>query len=276
LAESGCTERVAYFEWSAPQDADPADRRVWRMCMPALECNGGIISEDAIAADYLTMGINEFRRAYLNHWVAKDAPPDPVISGAQWDGLTDPDFGRLSPVAFGVTVAPDRSYSTVAVAGWRLDGLAQIEIMAEQAGVDWAAEWVADRVDRWNPLAVVLDGTAKGLALPLAKQRIETEHTTSTDRAQATVDFYDAVTHGRLRHTGDPLLALEVAGAGKRSLGERWLWEGSPVGRLQAATLAHHGLLTHSKPPTPATPLRASQDTTAAIGETADLASLGF
>jgi hypothetical protein len=151
----------------------------------------------------------------------------------------------------------------------------QVEIVAEQPGVDWAAEWVIDRVRCWDPLAVVLDGTAKGLAIPLAEAGIEAEQTTSTDRAQATVDFYDGVTQDRIRHTGDPLLALEVAAVAKRPMGERWLWEGNPVGRLQAATLAHHGLLTHSKPAPPATPLRASQGA-AVTTQTADLADLGF
>lgn len=275
LAESGCTERVAYFEWSAPEDADPADREVWRRCMPALECNGGIISEDAIAADYLTMGRNEFRRAYLNHWVAKDAPPDPVIDGGLWDSLTDADFGRLAPVAFGVTVAPDRSYTTIAVAGRRRDGRVQIEVMAEHAGVDWAINWLAERVGRWDPLGVVLDGTAKGLITPLADEDIEAEPTTSTERAQATVDLYDAVTHDRLRHVGDPLLALEVAAALKRPLGTQWVWEGAPIGRLQAVTLAHHGLLTHSQPVAPATP-QCVESGSAVERATADLAHLGF
>jgi hypothetical protein len=33
---AGEPSKVAYFEWSAPEDADPADRAVWRACMPAL------------------------------------------------------------------------------------------------------------------------------------------------------------------------------------------------------------------------------------------------
>ena len=274
IVAEGAPSRYAYFEWSAPDDADPKDPAVWRRCMPGLQCNGGLISEDIIAADLQTMKLNEFRRAYLNQWVAKDAPPDPVIDDLVWSSKADPDSGRLFPVAFGVTVAPDRSKTIIAVAGYRADGLAQVEVMAEQAGVDWAVPWLVERVARWDPCAVVLDGTAKGFKAELAAARIESEPTTSTIRAQATVGFYDAVSEDRLRHTGDPLLAGEMATAQKRDLGDGWVWEGA-VGRLQAVTLAHHGLLTYGRPAAPPPSPRLT-DAGDHPRETADLIEAGF
>jgi hypothetical protein len=265
--------RYAYFEWSAPEGADYRDRAAWRLCMPGLRCNGGLIDEEIIAADLETMKPNEFRRAYLNHWVPKDAPPEPIIDDSVWSSKADADTGRLVPVAFGVTVAPGRSHTTIAVAGQRTDGRAQIEVMAERPGVDWAIDWVADRVERWDPCAVVLDGTADGLAPGLAEHGIEAEKTASTVRAQATVDLYDAVTEDRLRHTGDPLLAAEVASAQKRLIGDRWVWEGS-VQRLQAVTLAHHGLITYGRArPAPPAPRTTEDDHPR---ETTDLIDVGF
>ena len=47
--EGGGDRGMAYFEWSAPDDADPADPRTWRDCMPAL---GHTITEEAIATDF--------------------------------------------------------------------------------------------------------------------------------------------------------------------------------------------------------------------------------
>jgi terminase large subunit-like protein len=275
FAREGRTDSVAYFEWSASLDCDPADRRVWRACMPGLQCNGGLISEEAIAADLLTMGLNEFRRAYLNHWVVKDAPAQPVIPADLWASMADLYPGRLSPVAFGITVSPDRSRTTIGVAGRRADGLAQIEVVAEQPGVDWAVDWVIERVARWDPCAIVLDGTALGLAGPLAEALIEATPTTTTDRAQATVDLYDAVTEGRIRHTGDPALASSVETALKRPLSDRWLWDGPGVGPIQAVTLAYRGLLMHTPPAPPPAPQRAG-DGSVAVAETADLARVGF
>lgn len=271
LAEAGKTSHVAYFEWSAPDDADPHDRTVWRGCMPAL---GHTISEDAIAADLLTMGVNEFRRAYLNHWVAKDAPPEAVIPSRVWSPLADPDAGRLSPLGFGVTVTPDRSRTLIGVAGRRRDGRAQVEVVTQGPGVDWAPGWLIDRVARWDPCAVVLDGTALALVAPLAAAGIEATTTTLPDRAQASVDLYDAVGGDRLRHTGDQVLAAAVEGAQKRLVSNRWVWEGENVGPLQAVTLALHGLLAYGDPKSPpAGPEQAGEVTGS---ETSDLALAGF
>jgi phage terminase large subunit-like protein len=61
--DRGLTEGVAYFEWSAEQGADPADEQVWLGCMPAL---GHTIGVEAIRADFESMRLVEFRRAYLN------------------------------------------------------------------------------------------------------------------------------------------------------------------------------------------------------------------
>jgi hypothetical protein len=275
FAKSGRTDSVAYFEWSAPLDCDPADRRVWRACMPGLKCNGGLISEEAIEADLLTMGLNEWRRAYLNHWVIKDAPNDPIIPVELWSSLSDPRPGRLAPVAFGIAVIPDRSRTFIGVAGQRADGRAQVEAIVEGPGVDWAVDWVVERVARWDPCAVVLDGTALGLVKPLAEALIEATPTTTTERAQATVDLYDAATHDRLRHPGDAALATSVEVALKRPLSERWLWDGPGVGPIQSVTLAHWGLLMHTPKPPPADPQRAGDDLTP-VATTADLTAVGF
>lgn len=276
FAKQGRTDSVAYFEWSAPLDCDPYDRGVWRRWMPGLTCNGGLISEEAIAADLLTMGLNEWRRAYLNHWVVKDAPVEAVIPKQLWAAKADPKPGRLAPVAFGITVNPQRrDRTTIGIAGRRADGRVQVEVVAEGPGIDWAISWVIERVARWDPCAVVLDGTALALAKPLAVALIEATPTTVTDRAQASVDFYDAVTQDRLRHVGDPVLASSVDGAAKRLISLRWVWDGPGVDPVQAVTLAHWGLLQYLPKPAPADPRNVAGGPGGAT-ETADLAAVGF
>ena len=87
-AAGGRRRGLAYFEWSAPEGADPGDERVWWSCMPAL---GHTIAVEDIRAEYekaLNAGrLNEFRRAYLNQWVPKDVDGDwMVISQDAWGG----------------------------------------------------------------------------------------------------------------------------------------------------------------------------------------------
>jgi phage terminase large subunit-like protein len=71
---------LAYFEWAAPEDADPGDPAVWWQCMPAL---GYTITEEDIRAEYEkardSHKLNEFRRAYLNQWVPKEADEDWLV-----------------------------------------------------------------------------------------------------------------------------------------------------------------------------------------------------
>jgi phage terminase large subunit-like protein len=51
------TSSVAYFEWSAPEDADPGAEDTWFGCMPAL---GLTVPVDAIRSDFESMREPEF------------------------------------------------------------------------------------------------------------------------------------------------------------------------------------------------------------------------
>lgn len=277
------SSRRAYFEWSLPDDADPGDQALWWTCMPAL---GHTIDVSAIEAEYDTLlragNLAEFRRAYCNQWVDQFAPDQAIIDLARWNALVDLDTGPLEPLAFGVHVTPDRSATMIGVCGRRTDGLAQIELIAHEPGTDWAGPWLVERVPRWRPCAVVLDGTALALEAVLADEDVLVVPTNSTTRAQATVDLYDAVipspesgVRATVRHAGDPALLTAVKESRKRVIGQRWVWDGPAAGPLAAVTLAHHGMITYGKPtPPPASPLLVSDDMV--TGSEIDLSTVRF
>ena len=92
VAAEGRQRGIAYFEWSAPEGADPGDPEVWRACMPAL---GWTISEDAIRTEYEKARdggkLNEFRRAYLNQWVPRDVDAEWEVVGLDtWTSCSAP------------------------------------------------------------------------------------------------------------------------------------------------------------------------------------------
>jgi phage terminase large subunit-like protein len=79
--EMGVPGSSAYFGWSAPDDADPADPATWAACMPAL---GITVSVETVAADFETMELAEFRRAYLCQW--------PEVASPGWKLFTEDDW----------------------------------------------------------------------------------------------------------------------------------------------------------------------------------------
>jgi phage terminase large subunit-like protein len=81
-AESGVSEGLAYFEWSAADDVDVTDSETWPTFMPAL---GRTISPVTVAADLASMPLSEWSRAFANRWPDESDEGWRVISKAVWE-----------------------------------------------------------------------------------------------------------------------------------------------------------------------------------------------
>lgn len=248
-AQAGRTRNAAFFEWSAPEDADPYDEAVWWWCMPAL---GRTVPLEAIRADLASMAdsgkLAQFRRAYLNQWL--DSIPDEwlVIPRDTWMEL------REAPVAHGqVAIAADMTprapgsevWGSVAAAWRRADGLTDVELVERREGTAWMPGRIAEIVRRHRPCATVIDavGPAASLIDEIEALGVEIVRPNMREVVQACGRFFDAVMDSRtLRHGGDPALDAAVAGAIKRDLGDGWAWarKGASVdiSPLVACTLA--------------------------------------
>jgi phage terminase large subunit-like protein len=79
--EVGVPGSSAYFGWSAEDAADPGSVETWRACLPAL---GITVSVETVQADFETMELSEFRRAYLCQW--------PEIANPGWKLFTEADW----------------------------------------------------------------------------------------------------------------------------------------------------------------------------------------
>lgn len=234
---------IAYFEWSASEDADPDDPETWRSCMPAL---GLTVAEEAVAADHASMKPAEFRRAYLNLRSDRRSG-DPVIDLDVWQSLADERSQAVEPVVFAVDVTPDRGNASIAVAGRRADGKWHVELIEHRPGARWVVDELTRLVDRWKPVAVVLDpgGPAGGLLPSLHEAGIEPLTVTSRQMAQGCAMVFDAVAGNELRHLGQSELNVAVAGARKRKIGDMWAWSRDSLSvdlsPLVAVTLAMWG-----------------------------------
>lgn len=130
---------VAYFEWSAAEDADPADPATWWSCMPAM---GWTISEATIRQEFeqaqLTPdGVAGFRRASLNQRLGRKRTA-PAIDRDVWARLADPGSEWTGDPVGVVDVSPDGRASMV-LAGRRADGLRHVELVDARAGLAWIA-----------------------------------------------------------------------------------------------------------------------------------------
>lgn len=244
LAERGIQTGVAYFEWSLPDDLDPGDPRNWWKCMPAL---GHTISEDAIRADYISMELDEFRRAYLNQWVDADRV-DPVIPLTMWAELVDMNSEIDNQgLALAVDTSPDRHKTSIAAWGMRKDGRHHIEVVDYRDGTAWVIDRCVELWQRWNPRALVIDPvTAAGAFIePLTAKGIPVLETTAREVVQATGALYDLVLADRVRHIDQPELNTALENAAKRELEGAWTWSRrkstDDISPIVAVTLAWHG-----------------------------------
>lgn len=241
LIEAGEPARVAYFEWSAPEDADPYDRAVWRACMPAL---GFTIDEDAVAAELTRFesspeGLNGFRRAYLNLWVPKAAPAYSVFP--EWEARQAEPGQITGPPAIVVDVALDRSFTSIGVAGRRADGRVQVELPEYRPGVAWVVERCKEMNRTWHaPVVLAANGPAAALQRDLEDAGVPTEALPAGEVAQACAAMRDAVREGTVAHLGDPVLNAAAENARLRS-GESSMFArkgNQDISPLYAVTLA--------------------------------------
>jgi hypothetical protein len=234
---------VAYFEWSAPDDAAVDDPATWALAMPAL---GTLIDLDTIRADYAAMDEGEFARAYLNRWRPGGTP---VFSLADWVGCLDPTSAASGELAFGLDVSPDRAHASIAVAGGRPDGRVHLELVERRGGTDWIAARVGELLERHRPVAVALDpaGPAGSLVTELTQLPRVPPLVLVTGRqyAQACGALFDDVTVRRIAHRGQPAFDDAVVAARRRTAGDAWQWSRPAAGvdpsPLIAATLARWG-----------------------------------
>src|SRR5262249_38876489 len=237
-AEAGITEGLAYFEWSAAEDDDPADPQTWTRCMPAL---GHTVTEAAVRAAQQAMGRHEFLRAYLNRWTT--AMSDPVIPLEQWEALAAPDTPRPERVILALDVAPRSKSAAIAAVGPR-DGTLYASILEHGPGTDWVAEKLQALHAQLGEPEIVVD--PKAVAPILSEiDHLELTEVDAGDLATACGYFVDVVQRGKLRHRGERELTVALDGAAQRPLGDAFAWSrrhsGVDITPLCAVSLAAWG-----------------------------------
>ena len=233
---------IAYFEWSAPDDADIDDPKTWQH-HPGL---GHLITADTIAhARQTTKSVDEFSQEWLGIW---SKAVETVIHPAAWQKCVDKKAAPDGPLVFSVDVALDRSRATIAVS----DRAGRIEIVESRDGMGWVAERIR-ALSRRHKAPFVVDGygPAGTLVEPLEALGIAITRYAFRDVLAACGLFYDAIQTHTIKVRPDENLEAAVAGVRKKTMTGGWLWartdSGVDITPLYAATLAWHNA-TQKKP----------------------------
>lgn len=223
---------IAYFEWSAPDDADIDDPKVWEACMPAY---GITIGERVVRHARQTMTEGEFRRAFLNQ---RTAAEDAVFPPDVWNAVNG-DYAPSGKLLFAIDCNPERTSSAIAVAS--VDGTC--EVIEHDQGTSWLVAQAVQKAKRFG-VAVAYDphGPAGVFGDELEKQGVKTIKLTGENFAHACSYFFDGVVDKKLRIRSHAGLNAAVGAAQKRVSGDAWTWarrmSTSDLSPLVAITIA--------------------------------------
>lgn len=254
---AGGDESLAYFEWSAADSFDQitaeqaVDPAVWARANPAL---GIRISHEYVANERRSFASNlrgfVVERLGGGDWPRTDIGVDGVISREAWIECIDTASMREGPVSFAFDTPPDRSSTSICVAGKRADGRPHVEVVEQGPGTGWVPARLAELTKVHKSTAVILDGSGPaGSLLPeLERLRVKVVTVTAKEHAQACGMFFDSVEQRALRHLGTPEMLAAIDGAVKRPLTDSWAWSRKnsnvDISPLVACTLALWGIET--------------------------------
>lgn len=246
--------RLAYFEWSTPDDMDPLDREGWYQANPGL---GYRISEEFVQDEYDTLvgetGNDEgFKRERLGIWaklggggiIPSVAWAESVGDAAEVETATKV-CGR---VAFAVDIPRSRDSASIVIAGALEDGRTSLVVIDRREGTDWVAERLAELKAEFDPVAIVIDELAATGTLvgELRRLRVRVWPVKYREYMRACGSLFDAISQRAVVHTSQQEMNDAVAGAGRKD-GESTLWKWAAsssvdISPLVAATLAFAGL----------------------------------
>jgi len=256
-AQRGDTQSVCYMEWSFDSDhplkvtpTQSLDPEVWAQANPSM---GIRIADSYIGKEREALAPRDFavERLGVGDWPRTDGLEGVMITPEAWAACTDEASQIVGPVCFAVDVTPDRSYTAIAVGGFREDGKTHVEIVEHKRGTGWVVKRLDELLTNHRGVAICdATGPVASLLPELKEQRPYEEPVllSSREQAQACGYIYDAVEQDTIRHIGQRELSDAIRVAVSRPLGDAWAWSRrnatGDISPLVAATMALWGTQT--------------------------------
>ena len=257
---------IGIFEWSAPEKCALDDPDAYLQSNPSI---GYGYEVEALLSD-LESGEPEAvtRTEVLCQWV--ESTEAPFIDSDEWSKCEDApkvnergvlveagsEIAEDSRMVLGIQTSGDRAATTIAVAGYREDGMIHVEVVAQRARMIWAIEHMVKIREETGINEVVIQSRGCPAVDFIGALRKETSDrfpegftvhelagtamTTSAGRLK------DRVRDGLIRHRGQPILDVTVANATTKTIGGLPVWDlyDSPVDAapISAVSNALYGL----------------------------------
>lgn len=226
-------DALGLFEWSAAPGCDTRDVEQIAQANPSLE---HLIPLRTILADERTDPEWVFRTEVLCQW------PDGLVEGpfraGAWEKCAnsfetgDDGAQRLSDadqivgdMVACLSTTKDGNRTHLLVAGYRADGLPQVEIRASRVGSTWVAPYLMDPKVRARVTHVTGQERGAPVSALVAELAKDSEFTIPVlpwggpDLPQSFTAFEQCVHEGGLRHNDQPPLSVGAAAAKTRYLG---------------------------------------------------------
>lgn len=237
--------RLAYYEWSADENAASDDVDAWYEANPGL---GYRISTQFIEDEMGLLGDEEFRRERLGIWAQLGA--DPIFPRGVWQAQESEGRTLTNPVlAVDMRTGLQQSAS-FAVAGGVENGT-QIHLARYEpgTGVKWSEDYVVELTQEimaergLTTVAVDSYGENELLIVKLLDAGVDVMKLKRADMANGSVALTSALINGQVWHTKNPYLDRAVAVAAKRVYNESlFIWSpaksAGDITPLRAATAA--------------------------------------
>ena len=221
---------LAFFEWSVPDDYDPADPAAWVRANPGL---GIRISPEYVALERASLTPESFATERLGIGLYPTDLADAwlVVGRDTWAALADPKSVVRDPVALAAEMTRGREAGVGDVSRrrgcGRMAGLVWKWWTGGRARTGWRPGWwrcgrSTSRARWWwtrpvTPGRWLRRSTQAGVDVA--------ESFTARDAAHAFGLFRDLVQSGGLRHRGDDRLDKSLAGATTRPLADALAWD---------------------------------------------------
>ncbi|MEM9516030.1 MAG: hypothetical protein AAGA42_14355 [Actinomycetota bacterium] len=253
--------RVAYFEYSIPDDADVENPATWWDFHPAVgrtqpmkffmgELDKALRSPDETKID-------TFRQEYAGQWIRTpllgDGDRPLVIRWEIWEDRHQTRGPFAGPVAVGVDVSPDGESASIVVAGRNGAGKIQVKVIDLQAGTFWLESRLKEVIGDHPTVAVAYDsgGPADAVAGAIARAAgtVPIVRLSGRNYSSACEGFVTGINEDVYCHSDQAWLDSALVGATKKQRGEGWLWDRqtalSDITPIVGATVAVRALETY-------------------------------